>query len=310
MTLDEAFTALTNRSQLAATDVDASVRSQLADYGVDLNEGVLSLPPQTEFLDAAAIESGLTESSHKWLRRLDILSCTESTNTDLLDLSRSSDINGWVRTAEVQTGGRGRRGRQWVSPFAKNVALSVGISIDRSTAEIGATSLAIGLVTAEVLDALDIKDVQLKWPNDVLIGECKVGGILIELADAQRPASLVVGIGINVNDAPGIDVTGQYRATRIADHLSSCSRNLVAARLINSIHEAARQFEQFGFDAFKERWERRDVLRNRQVVLTGVEPPITGIGAGVDEEGAYLIKTGTGIKRAIGGELSLRLTGD
>lgn len=305
MTLDEAFAALANGIQVEETDVDASVRSQLADYGVESNKGVLSLE-QSEFLNAATIESGLTESSRKWLRRLDVLASTKSTNTDLLELSRANAIDGWVRTAEVQTGGRGRRGRRWVSPFAKNVALSVGISIDRSAAEIGTISLAIGLLTAQMLDAVDIDDVNLKWPNDVLIGQRKVGGILIELADAERPALLVVGIGINVNNAPGIDVTGRYRATCVSDHLASCSRNVIVAGLVNSIHEAVQKFEEFGFDAFKERWERRDVLRNRQIAMTGVEPPITGIGIGIDNEGAYLIQTDSGIERAIGGELSLR----
>lgn len=309
MDLEEAFVVLAQGRQLEEIALDASVRSRLAEYGVLVKEGVLSLE-RSELLDSATIESGLNDAARKWLRQLDVLACTESTNSDLLELSRDRDIDGWVRTAEVQTGGRGRRGRQWVSPFAKNVALSVGISIDRSTAEIGAISLAIGLATAHALDAFGIEDVNLKWPNDVLIGQRKVGGILIELADAQRPASLVIGIGINVNDAPGLDVTGDYRATRIVDHCGSCLRNSLVARLISGIHEAVRRFEAFGFDVFKESWELRDVLRGQRVTLTGVEPPIEGTGAGIDGEGAYLIEADTGIERAIGGELSLRMSSD
>ena len=309
MDLEDAFEALASGRQLKEAALDPSVQSQLAEYGVFATEGVLSLQ-RNELLDAATIESELNEATRMWLQRLDVLPWTESTNSDLLELSHDRDIDGWVRTAEVQTSGRGRRGRQWVSPFAKNIALSVGISIDRSTAEIGAISLAIGLMTSSVLDALEIEDVRLKWPNDVLIGQCKVGGILIELADAQRPASLVVGIGMNVNDAPGIDVTGDYRATRVVDHLASCSRNILVARLINGIHETVRGFEKFGFGAFKNRWALQDVLLGRQVVLSGVEPPIKGIGAGIDDEGAYLIETDTGLQRAIGGELSLRISDD
>ena len=306
MTLEEAFDALRNGRHLSAANIDADVRTRLVEYGVRVDQGVMLLS-QRELLSTKAIESGLRETTQKWLRRLDVLSCTESTNTDLLELSRKQDIDGWVRTAEVQTGGRGRRGRQWVSPFAKNVALSVGISIDRPTAEIGSISLAIGLMIARLLDNLRIEDVSLKWPNDVLIGQCKVGGILIELADVQRPASLVVGVGMNVKDAPGPDITGDYRATCILDHLTSCSRNHLVANLINVIHEAIRKFEELGFDVFKEGWERRDILRDRSVVLSGVEPPISGIGAGIDGEGAYLIETSSGIERAIGGELSLRM---
>lgn len=307
MDLEEVLVALVGGKRLDQTSVDASVMAQLADFGIEATNGVLSLKQQ-EFLKEATIQTKLDESTQAWLRRLEVLTCTESTNTDLLELSRSGDIDGWVRTAEVQTGGRGRRGRQWVSPFGKNIALSIGITIDRPTAEIGAISLAVGSQTAAVLDELGIENVSLKWPNDVLIGQRKVGGILIELADAQRPATLVVGIGINVNDAPGVDVTGSYQATRIVDHVDSCSRNFLVAELINGIHSTIRRFEASGFEEFKESWERRDLLRDRQIVLTGVEPPITGTGIGIDHEGGYLIQTNTGIERAIGGELSLRIS--
>lgn len=306
MDLEAAFEALAQGQHLKENDVDLSVRAELAEYGVRFEKGV-PIPQPTGFLSSAKIKAHLNESTRNWLRQLDVLSCTQSTNTDLLELSRDSDINGRVRTAEVQTGGRGRRGRQWVSPFAKNVALSVGISIDRSTTEIGSISLAIGLMVAQVLDGLEIEDVSLKWPNDILIDQRKVGGILIELADAQRPASLVVGIGMNVNDAPGVEVTGSYRATRIVDHSASCSRNSLVAHLINAVHDAIRRFEDFGFEPFKEGWKRRDFLRGRNILLAGSEPSISGIGAGIDDEGAYLIKTSTGVERAIGGELSLRI---
>lgn len=309
MDLEEVFVALANGKQLAEPSIDTSVRKQLAEYGISGTGGFLSLQ-HLEFLDTATIQDKLVESTRSWLHELDVLACTESTNTDLLEMSRTGDIDGRVRTAEVQTGGRGRRGRQWVSPFAQNIALSIGIKIDRSTAEIGAISLAIGLLTASVLESLEIENVSLKWPNDVLIGEQKVGGILIELADAQRPATLVIGIGINVYDAPGVDVTGSYQATRIIDHVDSCSRNALVSQLIDGIHSTIRTFETFGFGAFKEGWKRRDVLKNRRVVLSGVEPPITGIGIGIDDAGAYLIQTKTGIERAIGGELSLRIASD
>lgn len=309
MNLEEALVTLVRGKQLDQSSLDASVVVQLTECGVVATEGVLSLKQQ-EFLNAATIQSNLHESTQSWLRRLEVLTCTESTNTDLLELSRTNDIDGRVRTAEVQTGGRGRRGRQWVSPFAKNIALSIGITIDRPTAEIGAISLAVGSQTATVLEELGVENVALKWPNDVLIRQRKVGGILIELADAQRPATLVIGIGINVNDAPGVDVTGSYQATRIVDHVDTCSRNSLVAELINGIHATIRRFEVSGFDAFKDSWERRDVLRDRQIVLTGVEPPITGTGVGIDHEGAYVIQTNTGIERAIGGELSLRVSSE
>lgn len=307
--LEQALVALANGHALEAIDLNAAVIKQLAEYGVEVVGGVLSMR-QHEFLNVETIRARLDQSSRSWLQSLEVLTCTESTNTDLLEHSRSKAIDGWVRTAEVQTGGRGRRGRIWVSPFAKNIAMSIGISIDRPTAEVGSISLAVGALTAKLLDNLGIKNVKLKWPNDILIDEQKVGGILIELADAQRPATLVIGVGMNVHDAPGVDVTGSYRATRIVDHVTSCSRNVLAAELINGIHSTIRQFERSGFGAFKEQWEQRDVLKERRIVLTGVEPPINGIGGGIDKDGAYLIETTAGVERAIGGELSLRIASE
>ena len=306
MTLEEAFDKLLSDRQLMDAEIDASTRSQLVEYGVVVEDGVLTLK-DVELLDADSIKTNLEESTSSWVQRIDIATCTESTNSDLLDWSRMTQIDGWIRLAEVQTQGRGRRGRRWVSPVAKNIALSIGVVVDRPTAEIGAISLAIGLQVASVLERMDISDVKLKWPNDLLIGQRKVGGILIELADTNRAATLIVGIGLNVSYAPDVDVTRDYRATRIADHSAIFSRNYIVSQLIDATYLAIRRFEVSGFEWFKKDWEERDWLRGKHVVLKGAEPPIEGIGLGVDSDGGYRIQSNEGTKRAIGGELSLRL---
>ena len=259
-----------------------------------------------EYLNEARIRSSLTESVQSWVRSVHAVRTIESTNTTLLELARESDIDGSVWTAEEQTQGRGRRGRQWVSPFAQNIALSVGIKVDMPTAQIGSVSLAVGLAVAVALEDMGVNDVQLKWPNDVLIKDRKVGGILIELADANRPCVLVVGVGVNVFDAPGRDVTGDYQATRLADHTEKCSRNELCAGLVNSIFAAIRHFEQEGFPAIKKQWENRDWLRDKEVVLLGDGERLMGFGSGIDDEGAYRLQTATGVRRVIGGNLSLR----
>ena len=306
MALEDVFKDLACGLEVMTADVPVAVQAELATYGVLPIHGVFRLR-ETELLRHASIKDGLNAPSTEWLQQLQVLASTGSTNTDLLELARKGPIDGVVYTAEVQTGGRGRRGRQWVSPFAQNIALSIGIAIDRPTAEIGAISLAIGEAIATELEALSIANVKLKWPNDLLIGQCKLGGILIELADAQRPAALIVGIGVNVNSSPGQDVTGDYRATHIQAHVSSaCSRNTLVARLINGVRGAIHLYESDGFAPFKRKWSVRDVLLGKPVVLHGVEPPIRGVGVGIDDEGAYLIDTGTKTERAIGGELSLR----
>ncbi len=307
MTLIEAFEALARGHELNREEVPTAVRSQLEAFGVRVNaDGIFEFEFH-DWLDAATIQDELNSSTLGWLQQLEVVACTESTNSDLLALSRDKEIDGWIRLAEVQTLGRGRRGRRWVSPFAANIALSIGITVKCQAAELGAIGLAVGLHAATEIRALGLRNVRLKWPNDVLLGECKIGGILIELADPTSPATLVIGIGINVFAAPGVDVTGDYLATQIAPYLQSCSRNFVVARLINSTYAAVRLYEEAGFPAFKAGWEKLDALRGQPVALLGVEPSIRGIGIGVDAEGAYLIRTDGGTERVIGGELSVRL---
>ena len=305
MTLEEIFTVLASGQVLTETEVEVVVRSQLARYGVSAHDGRFDASAY-KLLDALRIQSQLSESTRAWLRNFAVVACIESTNTKLLEQAQVGDIDGYALVAEVQTGGRGRRGRRWVSPFAQNIALSVGVSIDRPIAEIGAVSLVIGLATASTLEAFGLSEVRLKWPNDVLLDQRKIGGILVELADTGRPAKLVVGIGVNVLSAPGVDVTGEYRATRILDHLAACSRNDLVAHLIDSVHATVREYERLGFEAFRHRWQQRDGLAGQEVILHGVEPPVRGIGIGIDHDGAYQIQTGTKIERAMGGNLSLR----
>lgn len=304
--LPEIFRALASNQRVPLADLSESTVLALKDYDVNLHERSLD-PSSYEFLNKGTIESFLYETTKNWLRDLDIRASTASTNSDLMQLAEKTAIDGVALAAEVQTGGRGRRGRQWVSPFAQNVALSLGMSIDRPTAEIGPISLSIGLAVANAIKELGVEGVQLKWPNDVLIQGQKAAGILIELADATRPATLVVGIGINVHAAPGVEVTGEYKATCLASHTPNPSRNGIVANVMNHVIEAVQRYEREGFEGIQRLWQEMDFLRGKDVVLLSGERTIDGIAQGIDSEGSYLIQTPNGIERAIGGDLSLRL---
>ena len=306
ISLEEAFVALASNQKIPVAELADSTLAELTHYGVNARKGVLD-PTRYEYLDQATIASQLRDSTINWLTKLDVLASTASTNSDLLALAENSSIEGIAITAEVQTGGRGRRGRQWVSPFAQNVALSIGMSIDRPTAEVGPISLSVGLAVANAIKQLGIPVIELKWPNDVLIDGQKAAGILIELADATRPAKLIIGIGVNVFSAPGKEITGEYLATCLASHTAKPSRNRVVAELINHVFEAVKQHERVGFDGTLQHWQELDYLRGKDVVLLSGDQAIEGHGLGIDGEGSYLIQTPNGIERAIGGDLSLRL---
>ena len=309
MTLKTTFETLAKGQDVKVELLTESTQAQLLEYGLVPVNGVFSTD-NFELLNATAIRSQLRNHTDRWLRWLKIMPCTQSTNTDLLNVAQRRAIDGTAITVEVQTQGRGRRGRSWVSPFGQNVALSVGVKVDRPAAEIGALSLAIGLGVAVQLEQLGLKEVGLKWPNDVLIGTRKVGGILLELATTSQPTLIVVGIGLNVNAAPGIDVTGDYQATSLVDHMQTVSRNEIVTCLLEAIHETAQEFERAGFESFRSEWQVRDYLFQRDVELLVGGDRLGGVGAGVDEDGAYLIQTPTDLHRAIGGNLRLRVAAD
>src|SRR5690606_6260917 len=112
-------------------------------------------------------------------------------------------VDGHVCLAELQIAGRGRRGRDWFSPFGANLALTIGKRIDRPAAALGGASLVVGLAVLDALEQLGVPELALKWPNDVLLRGAKLGGILIELS-ARPQTELVVGIGLNVALPPRI----------------------------------------------------------------------------------------------------------
>ena len=147
-------------------------------------------------LDLTALRDGLVGPGLPW-RQLDVVAETGSTNADLLARAQGgADIDGSVLLAEYQNAGRGRHGRQWSAPPRTQVALSVGVagaSVPRPGW--GWLTLAAGVAVADALAALDVQ-AGLKWPNDVLVNDGKLAGILAEVA-APTP-SIVVGLGLNV----------------------------------------------------------------------------------------------------------------
>lgn len=129
--------------------------------------------------------------------RLELFSSIDSTNSYLL---RHSDLAGRICVAELQTQGRGRRGRAWVSPYAQNVYLSIGWGFDGGVAVIEGLSLAVGVAIAHALQKQGVSGIELKWPNDVLYCGKKLAGILIEMVgDPSGYCQVVIGVGVNVD---------------------------------------------------------------------------------------------------------------
>lgn len=262
-----------------------------------------------ELLDRDAIAGSLSPATAAALADLIVVDTIGSTNAFLLGQRPPRSGLGIACLAEQQTAGRGRRGRQWVSPFGANLYLSLLWQFERPPAALAGLSLAAGVAVAEALGALGVADVGLKWPNDVYWQSCKLGGILVELAgEADGPTRAVIGVGVNhrmpAESAAVIDQAWVDLATVLPRALPS--RNALAARLLDGLVGAARRFNEAGLAPFLPAWDRLDCLRGREVAVQFGDRTVTGTEIGVAASGALRVGTGQGEREFLGGEVSLR----
>jgi BirA family biotin operon repressor/biotin-[acetyl-CoA-carboxylase] ligase len=270
---------------------------------------VLTLDPGMELLDEAAIRTELQHLvSELQMSTLDleIHRVTQSTNDVVMQRLVESQSTAILCAAEMQTAGKGRRGRRWISPFGRNVYLTYGRFIGRRLSELGGLSLVVGMVVVDVLRAMGLERVGLKWPNDILLGGGKLGGILVELRSSDAGGiGLVAGVGLNLalNVKESLSIDQPWSA--ISSQLEM-PRNILLGALGGRIVNAIQAFEDVGFDSFAEKWSEYNLYTGQQVnVIRGGET-ISGIDSGVDQEGNLLLRTGAGLEVHNSGEVSVR----
>ena len=269
------------------------------------------LPVSCELLDRDRILSYASAASRALLGPVEVLLETDSTNTRLRGQALDGARSGSVCLAELQHRGRGRRGKRWVSPFAANLYLSLLWRSPQGAAALGGLSLVAGIAVLRCLQAFGVSDAGLKWPNDILAGDAKLAGILIDVAgESAGPCAVVIGVGINVAmrqaTAQTIDQawTDLYSLTGRLD----ISRNLLAAGLLDSLLPALQTFETGGLQPFMTDWQRHDLVSGRQVDLRLHDSTVRGTARGIDAGGALLVDTDTGCRRFTSGEVSVRMT--
>lgn len=231
-----------------------------------------------------------------------------STNDEALAISKRQNKS-VICISDVQTGGRGRRGRVWLSPPALNVSLSVAWRCDTGVSALEGLSLAIGVALAEALANLGIHDIALKWPNDLYLAGGKLGGILIEIeGDFQGPCTVVVGVGLNRWLSDKLKANLDQTVTDLWTHRGeqTPSRHDLTIRLSRAICEVLRTFPQRGLASWRERWLARDALAGRAIRIEGRDQLIEGEAAGIDAKGALLVRTDQGLQAIYGGEVSVR----
>ncbi len=262
-----------------------------------------------ELLESSKINAVLNDQNKVLIPTLEIHDSLDSTNSYLMEHSRNNAESGFVCFAEHQTAGKGRRGRQWVSPYGSNIYVSMlwrfqqgGIT---STAGL---SLAIGVAVIRALKLYGINDVGLKWPNDIYSQGKKLGGILIEVSgEADGPCAAVIGLGLNVflPEHQAQTITQAWTdLTQISGEIPVL-RNQLAGTLLNEMLAVVNGFEMDGIKAYLDEWRSYDCLKGKAATLFIGQQQIEGIVEGIDDKGLILIKKPDGLVQAFAsGEVS------
>ncbi|HEY5624399.1 MAG TPA: biotin--[acetyl-CoA-carboxylase] ligase [Gammaproteobacteria bacterium] len=263
-------------------------------------------------MNERAIRSSLAAPVIEAVTLLRVYAEIGSTNQQLLDANAPAPGELVVCLAERQTAGRGRRGRAWYARPGGSLCLSVGWSFAQKPDDLAALTLASGVVIRRALERTTGLDVELKWPNDLVLRERKLGGILVELRpDGHRSCFVVVGLGLNV-------ALEALELVRISDwplgavDLSSAmdveppSRNILAARFIEALWQLLRRYSDRGFTSYRAEFAAADYLHGRMVSVDGAGRRLIGRAAGVDDSGVLLVECGGATERVIAGEVSVR----
>ena len=287
---------------------DALDRLSRLGVALAVEGGTVALPRPVDLLDPERIRRSVPR-----LRpgAVHVRFAVDSTNTVLAGRLREGAAAPELCAAEIQTAGRGRRGRRWVSGLGQSLVLSVSWRFATRSSGLGGLSLAAGAALAEALAAGGFVDVMLKWPNDLVIGDRKLAGILVE-ASHSRPgsAACVVGAGFNLDlaradsgriDRPWTDFARAFGRVP--------ARNALAARAANAILDACERYRDHGLAPFMARWERLDALRGRPVRVLAGGAPLAGVARGIDAGGALLVEHAAGVARCEAGEVSVRAQG-
>lgn len=266
------------------------------------------IPHGLDLLDTGSIIAGMTPAARRMIRNVEVFDVIDSTNAAAISHLKAGGEGGYACFAECQTAGRGRRGRSWVSPYATSIYFTFVHEFSRGFSAIDGLSLVVGVVVAEALEAVGCPDIRLKWPNDLLARDAKLGGILIEVfGDVGGPCRAVIGVGINVDlsavDMPALD---QPLIDLFSLGLRRGRRNDIAVALLNGLGIAVADFDRDGFAGFATRWQRFDCLAGRPVeVITG-NGRIPGVAEGIDPAGGLCVRTPSGLQVFRSGEVSVR----
>jgi BirA family biotin operon repressor/biotin-[acetyl-CoA-carboxylase] ligase len=289
------------------------ILNTLVEYGVPIHIPTFDtyqLRETLELLETATILMALTPSIRQRLAHCQILEVVDSTNQ--YALMQTALPTPGVFLSEYQTAGRGQYGRQWLSPYASGLCLSLKQHYATLNHSLIGLNLALAIAVVRTLRTLGADEVGLKWPNDVYWRGRKLAGLLME-SRREKGYDVVIGIGMNINvptvegfsiNQPWVDLTTVLGWTP--------SRNQLAANLIENGLATLEIYPQVGLAAFLSEWQTYDVMYGQTVTLklpklsqSQQREVVTGTACGIDAEGALLLRVNSGYQRYLSGEVSI-----
>ena len=235
---------------------------------------------------------------------LEVFDTISSTNDYLLRKEKNKNKDIKICIAEEQTKGRGRRGKSWISPKFKNIYFSLNSYLKKE--DLSGLSIAVALSVSKVLTKINVMSL-IKWPNDLLVGNKKICGILIETAKVGELTKVVIGIGINVNMEHSELIDQEWTSIKL-EKKQSVDRNSIITEMINQLCITLNKFEQEEFDYFLKKFTSLDLLKDKEFKLKD-RPNETFIGKGIDNKGLLIAQNlkNQRIVKFSSGEVSLKL---
>lgn len=262
-----------------------------ADYGlvIDAVKGRgYRLREPLDLMDKEELIGNIPAAEGIGIQNLHLHTVLDSTNTWLMQRGTQGEPTGSVCLAEYQLAGRGRHGRQWVSPFGRNVYLSLLWRFDLAPMQVAGLSLAAAIGVLRALQVFDCRDAGLKWPNDILWRNRKLAGLLLEVSgEASGPSQVVIGVGLNtwLGEA-GNGIEQPWVDLGSIPNLKPYSRSRLAARLIVELRRVAQEYGAGGLPGFLDEWHRHDLMLGQAVEIRNASQRHRGEHLGVDPSGA------------------------
>lgn len=297
-------TTLAARLGLSRASVHLALQSA-ASFGITIESAAgrgYRLAQPISWLDAALVSRAMGAG---W--QIDVLPLIDSSNAELL--RRPSSPFPVCLAAEVQTAGRGRRGRAWSGALGGSLLFSVAWPFNVDMTRLSGLSLVVGLALAEALEHCGVPRVKLKWPNDVIVDFRKLAGILIEIqAEANSPCRAIIGIGLNIKLPPAVrDEIDQAVVDLDQLNAPNLDRNQLLIALLKSLEHWLPRFVNDGFAGCRQAWDSRHAYQGESVRLLGADGAIiVGRVQGLGDAGELLVETDRGLRAFTVGEISLR----